>query len=221
MAKMKALAHIVGAGVLGAALLLGAGCAAQTAASPAAPSSAAAQEEPSSAAAEAVLVLGPQEEGSVTCFFTNGTGASITDIAVTAPGTADDPVFLIENGQTIAPDEAFSVSQQPVDGSAVFDVVVSIADDSYTLHDVDFRETPEAVIRLDGSVAYIEFQADGAVASTLQEETALAEAAAQAAAEQAAAEQAAAEQAAQTPAPPAPAPAAQSQDQCVGDVVLR
>lgn len=220
MVRASGLARVAGAALLAAALL-GAGCSAQAASPAASPAASSQVAVESSSAAAAVLVLGPQDEGNPSCAFTNQMGASIADIAVTAPGTADEPVSLIENGQAVADGQAFTVYGQPVEGSAVFDVVVSTADARYTLHNVDFDRTPQATIRLEGEVAYIEAEVDGALVSTLQDEMALAEAEAQAAAEaRAAAEAAAAEQAAAAPAP-APAPAAQSEDRCVGDVVLR
>lgn len=224
MVRTSGLVRVAGAALL-AATLLGAGCSAGTASSGASPdASSAAVSAESSPAAAAVLVLGPQDEGNPSCTFTNQIDAPIADIAVTAAGAPEgEPALLIENGQQVAVGEAFTVYQQPVEGSAVFDVTVSTADASYTLHNVDFSRMAQADIRLEGAVAYLEAEVDGAPVSTLQDEMAIAEAEAQAAAEAAAAAeaQAAAEQAAAAAAATAPAPAAQSEDRCVGDVVLR
>lgn len=182
----------------------------------------------SSGATDPAVVVGVDDGKAYNCIFTNETGLVITNVAPMPAGALDEPVFLMESGQQVDAGQALSVFAQPVDGSAVFDVVFLAGEGRYTLHNVDFQALSKADVRLEGEIAYLTSSTAEGETSTLQAEKDMAqaaadEAAAAAAAEQAAAEQAAAEAAAAQPyvPPAAPAAPAQTGDRCVEDVVLR
>lgn len=184
----------------------------------------------SAESAQAVaLVVGEQTATAVNITFNNETGAPLTNIAMLPAGSADEPALLMAEGQQVANGESVQVYTEPNEG-LLYDVVVMAGEAQYRLHDVNLNLYTQAAIALEGDIAYLRVTIDGNEASSLQDESARAQAEAAAAA----AEPYTTEYADtyyeepsyddsyyyEEPAATAEAPA-QDEDSCVSDVVLR
>lgn len=192
----------------------------------------AASSDSSSEVVDDTLVLGEETETALNVMFTNETGNEIANIAVVPAGVTDEPAFLMTEEQVLAGSKKASVFTEPYGEQRTFDVVLTIGDAQYVLHNLDFSQLSEVTIRMDGNVAYIESLIDGQPVSTLQQEYDIANPPADEAAQPSPEEQAAVDSApaqpytdpAATPAAPtAPtqAPVPQVEDRCVNDLVLR
>lgn len=210
-----------------AALIAMAGCSSSAPVSSASASaSSAASEE---AAPQTDLTVGAESDSAKSIVVGNNLGKTITNIAFVAAGSEAEPEFLMADGEEWADGAIALINYHPSE-EGVYDIIVKCGDEQYTLHGFATEGAEGAAINLEGDIAYLTFEKDGNVISSLADETARAEeaaAAAEAAAEAAAAEAAAAEEVYyEEPTYVEPAPTyngpAQTQDSCVeGGVVLR
>lgn len=125
---------------------------------------------------ESVLTLGEPSDTALNIVFTNETGQELIDIAVIPAGSADSvdsadgSVFLMADEETLGAGEQVSVYVEPTEGQSLYDVVILIGEQRFALHNVDFANWDEAIIRIDGDVAYLEILLNGEPVSTLREE---------------------------------------------------
>ena len=209
-----------------------AGCGGQSATSSSESSASSESLEASDQAVNPDVVIGTDADGAKSIVVTNTTGKTITNVAITESGADVEPVFLMDEGDEWKDGQVAELFYKPV-GSDVYDVQLQCGEETYTLHSFSFAGAENVVVAFGSDVAYVTFDRDGNLVSSLEDEVAR-----KAAADAAAAEATAAEEAAfaeeyyesepvyyEEPQPTYNAPSqapAQSGDQCVdGGVVLR
>lgn len=184
----------------------------------------------SSAASEEATVqvdvtAGVKSDTTSSIVMKNSTGVAISEIAVVEAGAEGEPEFMAVDGSEWADGKTVEVFFEAA-GTTAVDVSLKSGDTVYTLHGFNVEGAENIEVLVEGDIAYVTFEKDGNVVSSLADETAWAEEAA-AAAEAAAAEAAAAEevyyeQPTYTESAPTYNAPAQTQDSCVeGGVVLR
>ena len=148
----------------------------------------------SSAAEPENRSVGEADAKGSTFEFTNKAGKDIAAIAVKASGEAAYPASLIAAGEEIASGETVDLLCPEIAGKQA-DFSVTLADGSaYELHQIPVYDIVEATMRLEGDIAYVEYENEaGDATSTLEAEKELAAQAAAAAAEAEAAAAAAAQ----------------------------
>lgn len=194
------------------------GCSSQQSSASASAASSSASSE--AAVQKADVTAGVESSTTKTLVMKNSTGAAISEVAVVAAGAEGEPTFMTVDGGEWADGATIEIYYEAADASAV-DIVLKSGESMYTLHGFNVEGAEEIEALVEGDVAYVTFEKDGNVVSSLADETAWAEEAA-AAAEAAAAEEVYYEEPTYVePAPTYNAPA-QTQDSCVeGGVVLR
>lgn len=167
--KKSSLLAVVAALALCLGLL--AGCSGSSASSSAASSSDASE---SSSFASSALVLGAEGDGAESILFTNDTGVAIQAIAVAPAASGQEPVALMEAGEVLENGKPVEIFQKPVDGNALFDIVLTTDAGTYTLHNVNFATADKATIHMKDGIAYLALVVDGSVISTFEDELAIA-----------------------------------------------
>ena len=182
------------------------------------------------------VVVGKESNTAKTLIVKNNTGKSISQVAFAEAGSeVDDYVVLEVEGGEWADGKTAMIYFEPSNTNS-FNIQLTCGEDAYTLHEFNVDGAENIEVTLEGDVAYVTFERDGNVISSLSEETAIHDAKV-AEEEAAAAEAEAAEEEAveeeyyyedtstyyeDTSTYNAPAAPAQNEDQCVGGgVVLR
>ena len=159
----------------------------------------------SESSASSLLVVGTEANGAPSFELKNKTGKAIRSIAVKATGEAAYPENMLTSDQVIANGEAVllacpALPEPASNGSDVAvkrlaDCMLVLSDESSVeLHQLDVYDIASAEVRLDGQVAYLEYESANTheTVSTLESEKAIAQQKADAEAAQAQAEPAAA-----------------------------
>ena len=208
------------------------GCSSQQASSASASASATSEK---AATQEFDVVVGKESNTTKTLIVKNNTGKSINQVALAEAGSeADDFAVLEVEGGEWADGKIAIIYYEPSSTSS-FNIQLTCGEDAYTLHEFNVDGAENIEVTMEGDVAYVTFERDGNVISSLSEEMAIHDA--KVAEEEAAATEAeAAEEAVEeeyyyedtstyyedTSTYDAPAAPAQTEDQCVGGgVVLR